>query len=314
MTTIWSYGFINLDIITQTIPEWPEQGISTWVDRMQFKIGGVALNPAAAVARLGGLPVGLIGYIGNDVPGQIVRQELKILGLDTTRLVVDDTLPTGTCIVAVHPDTERTFITCAGVNQRLQTEKISIEGLSEKDFFHVGGAGGLTNAPELLQEVQAQGATTSMDVSFDKSGQWWSRLAPVFPYLDIFLANALEADRLTGTNDPQQAVRKIAAAGPELVIVKLGREGAYLYTPTWEGYIQPFLVEAVDTTGAGDSFAGSLLYGLAKGWSIEQAATFANAVGALSTQTAGATEGVRSYAETLAFMATQNRLGDWDWA
>jgi sugar/nucleoside kinase (ribokinase family) len=170
MTTIWTYGFINLDIITQSVQQWPDYDGQIWVDNIDFKIGGVALNPAVTIAKLGSISAGLIGYIGDDPAGQIVRSELEKLGLNTSRLVTDHARPTGVCIVAVHPDAERSFIISSGANARLNSEEIAISGLTSGDFFHYGGAMILTGAQQLLKQVQAQGAMVSVDVSFDTSG------------------------------------------------------------------------------------------------------------------------------------------------
>lgn len=313
MPTIWSYGFINLDIIAQPVPHWPAHSGLVWVDRIDFKIGGVALNPAVTIAKLGGLPVGLIGYLGQDGAGQIIKNELATLGLDTSRLVTDATRPTGVCLVGVHPDTERSFIISAGANARLRAEPVSLAGLEAGDFFHLGGTASLADSQPLLEQARAQGLIISVDVAFDSSGQWWGRLAPLLPWIDIFMANALESEHLTGLTDPRAAAQKLAAAGPPCVVIKLGRAGCYLHSAAWHGYVAPFAIEAVDTTGAGDAFAGALLYGLAQDWPIEQAATLANAVGALSATVTGATEGVRGYADTLDFIKAQGRTGAWNW-
>jgi sugar/nucleoside kinase (ribokinase family) len=128
------------------------------------------------------------------------------------------------------------------------------------------------------------------------------------------MANADEARRLTGTTDPTGAVQKISTAGPDTVVIKLGRDGAYISAPSWQGHVEAFTVEAIDTTGAGDSFAGAFLFGLTRDWAVEQIATFANAVGALCTTQAGATEGIQTYAETIAFIEAQGRAGNWDWS
>ena len=313
MTTIWSYGYINLDIITQPVSHWPGPSGLVWVDNIDFKMGGVALNPAVTVAKLGGLAAGLIGYIGGDAAGQMIKAELEQLGLNTSRLIIDPSRPTGICIVAVHPDAERSFIISAGANAGLQAGNLDVSGLQPGDFFHIGGAISMAGRQTLLSQVRAQEAIVSVDVSFDSSGQWWSRLAPIFSAIDIFMANAFESERLTGASDPTQAARQVSAAGPSLVVIKLGQDGAYVFSSTWEGHLPSFEVEAVDTTGAGDAFAGALLYGLAKGWAIEQAALFANAVGALCTTAGGAAEGLRPYEETVAFIKAQKRADLWNW-
>jgi ribokinase len=313
MPTIWSYGYINLDIITQTVSHWPPHSELVWVDRIDLKPGGVALNPALAIAILGGVPAGLIGYIGADAAGRLLKEEIERLGLNTSRLVIDPAQPTGICIVGVHPDTERSFLISGGANRRLGRETFSLTGLSPGDFFHVGGAMSITDLATRLGQVRNQGLHISVDVAFDKAGDWWPRLAPLLPLTDIFMANAFESEQLTGSPDPARSAQILAGAGADLVIIKLGAAGCYLFNQSWRGLIPSFSVAAVDTTGAGDSFAGAFVYGLAKGWRAEQAATLANAVGALSTTMAGATTGLRAYPETIAFIREQGRAGAWQW-
>lgn len=313
LPTIWSYGYINLDIMTQTVNTWPEHAGLIWVDHIGFTLGGVAMNPAVTVAKLGGQPVGLIGYLGDDFAGQIIAQELRELGVNTARLKINPGQPTGICIVSVHPDGERSFILTAGANAKLLSEAGDLDNFSPGDYLHIGGALNIAHLPHTLQQVRHQKVIVSVDVSFDSTGRWWGRVSPLFPWVDIFMANAPETEQLTGTADPVRAAQILAAEGPKLVAIKLGGDGAYMLSPTWQGHVPPFAVAAVDTTGAGDSFAGSLLYGLARAWPVEQAATFANAVGALCTTQVGAATGIRNYAETVAFIKEHDRAGEWIW-
>ncbi len=313
LPTIWSYGYINLDIMTQTVDAWPEHAGLIWVDDIRFTLGGVAMNPAVTIAKLGGQPVGLIGYLGDDFAGQLISRELHGLSVNTSRLNVTPGQPSGICIVSVHPDGERSFILTAGANAKLLSEAGDLDNLSPGDYLHIGGALNIAHLPHTLQQVRRQQVIVSVDVSFDSTGRWWGRVAPLFPWVDIFMANAPETEQLTGTSDPVKAAQQLAAEGPQVVAIKLGRDGAYVLSPAWQGHLPPFTVQAVDTTGAGDSFAGALLYGLARGWPVEQAATLANAVGALCTSQLGATAGLRSYAETVAFIKAQGRAREWEW-
>jgi ribokinase len=91
--------------------------------------------------------------------------------------------------------------------------------------------------------------------------------------------------------------------GAASVILKLGNTGCAAFTPDGEFWVPAFEVEAVDTTGAGDCFVGGFLAALHRGRSWLEAARFANAVAALSVQKLGATAGLRSWAETEAWVA-----------
>jgi sugar/nucleoside kinase (ribokinase family) len=299
--------------MTHTVEQWPDHAGLIWVDQINFTLGGVALNPAVTIAKLGQTPVGLIGYLGDDLASQLINQELYKLGIITTRLKIRPGQSSGICIVSVHPDGERSFIITAGANANLLSETSDLDDIAPGDYLHIGGALNIVHLPQTLARVRQRQVIVSVDVSFDSTGRWWGRLAPFFPYIDIFMANASESEQLTGTTDPVLAAQKITAAGPPCVAIKLGSHGAYIFSPTWQGSVPPFRVTALDTTGAGDAFAGALLYGLTRGWPIEQAAILANAVGALCTTQIGATTGIPSYPEMVAFIHAQGRAGKWRW-
>ena len=89
------------------------------------------------------------------------------------------------------------------------------------------------------------------------------------------------------------------------MVVKLGRLGCQVQHAR-ESFVEPgFRVQALDTTGAGDCFAGGFIAALQRGFEFRQAARFANAVGALSVQSLGGTTGIRDFSDTLAWMADQ---------
>ena len=93
----------------------------------------------------------------------------------------------------------------------------------------------------------------------------------------------------------------------------MGNNGALIQSKDFCGIIPIFNVNAVDTTGAGDSFAAGFLFGLFNNWSIEQSAIFASAVGAKCVTAYGATTGIASYEETIKMIKSQSREADWNW-
>jgi ribokinase len=99
---------------------------------------------------------------------------------------------------------------------------------------------------------------------------------------------------LTGIAEPGSAVLRLRELGAGAVVIKLGAEGCLVAHDAGEISAPAFKVPVVDTTGAGDCFAGGFLAALGRDSSLEDAARFANAVAALSVRSLGATEGVRS--------------------
>jgi len=126
-------------------------------------------------------------------------------------------------------------------------------------------------------------------------------LAPSLPWADYALMNEEEARILTGRTEPEEAARVLRDLGANHVVIKLGRRGCWA-----DGVMVPgFEVDAIDTTGAGDCFSGGFVAALQRGLPIEEAARFANAVGALAVQKVGATAGVLDWDSTARWLATR---------
>jgi sugar/nucleoside kinase (ribokinase family) len=145
---------------------------------------------------------------------------------------------------------------------------------------------------------------TSMDLGWDSRGEWISVAGPCLPYVDLLFGNREEAQFLTGESDPLAAANALRGMGAGTVVVKLGAAGCAIYSAGLELRVPGFEVEAVDTTGAGDCFAGGFLAGLFYGANLEGAARLGNAAGALSVTRLGATEGLLGYKDTLRWMAS----------
>jgi sugar/nucleoside kinase (ribokinase family) len=143
----------------------------------------------------------------------------------------------------------------------------------------------------VMRRAKEAGLTTSIDTGWDSLGRWIEDLGPALPYTDILFANAAEAEMLGGAKD-------LRDHGVRDVIVKAGADGCFVNGER----VPAFSVEAVDSTGAGDCFAGAFLAGMHRGLSFTECARLANAVGAMNTEHLGATAGVRGYEETLAWM------------
>jgi len=155
---------------------------------------------------------------------------------------------------------------------------------------------------DLLRRAKEHGLTTALDTVWDATGKWMQTLGPCLPYADYFLPSLAEAQALTGRTDVQDVAAALRDAGVQTVALKLGEQGCYIQSSDGDLAVPAFQVEAVDGTGSGDAWDAGFLCGLLRGWDIERAARFANAVGALCVQAIGATAGVRSLEETEAFL------------
>jgi ribokinase len=188
--------------------------------------GGQAANTAAWLAAAGERPV-LVGRIGDDVLGREAERALHDGGVDC-RLTLDRERPTGTCVVLVSADGERTMMPDAGANDALAPGDISDELLIEGAHLHVAGYallrdGSRAAARSAIERARERGIVVSVDPSSA------ALLSPAFLELaegaGLLVPNAAEATALTGERDPERAGRLLAERIPE-VVVTLGAAGA----------------------------------------------------------------------------------------
>ena len=260
--------------------------------RIEFGYGGSAANVSAwaALARGAGAPPLLAGRIGADDRGRAAEAELRAVGVDT-RLAVDPERPTGTCVVLVGPDGERSMVPDAGANDRLAQGDLPDDVLAEGAHLHLTGYTLVRDGSRAAgRSAIARAREHGMSVSVDPSSA--ALLSPAF--LDelegvrLLLPNAEEAVVLSGEEDAEQAALELAARVPE-VVVTLGAGGA-LWTDGKDVVRRGAEREAmaIDSTGAGDAFAAGFLIARLSGADPEEALRGGCRLAAVAVRTPGA--------------------------
>jgi sugar/nucleoside kinase (ribokinase family) len=256
---------------------------------IRFGGGGSAANTAAWLAAAGAEPV-LVGCIGDDERGRAARGELVAGGVDA-RLAVDPELPTGTCLVLVGPDGERTMVPDAGANDTLSDADLPSDLLQPGDHLHVAGyallrSGSRPAARAGIEQALKVGLNVSVDPSSSAllSAEFLDHAAGAH----LLLPNTSEAHALTGHSEPDRAARALAERFRE-VVVTLGAEGA-LWTDGDEVVrVEAEPVAAVeDSTGAGDAFAAGFLSARKAGMPTAEALTAGCKLAARAVTRAGA--------------------------
>jgi sugar/nucleoside kinase (ribokinase family) len=241
--------------------------------------GGSAANSAAWLAGEG-VTTKFVGVVGDDELGSYAIRLLSAAGVEV-RVRVDDTEPTGTCVVLVGPDGERTMVPDAGANLTLAEADLAAVPLAGA-HLHLSGYPLLRPptrevALALLRRARDAGASTSVDAA---SAGPIADCGPVtvvgwLAGVDVLLCNADEAAVLAGApsdDDPARTASVLATLTGALVVIKLGADGALACDAAGDAVRVPALpVEVVDTTGAGDAFAAGYLTGYLAGESTEQA-------------------------------------------
>jgi sugar/nucleoside kinase (ribokinase family) len=272
------------------------------IDGAHLTVGGSGAIVACGGARLG-LRVAFCGVVGDDHFGRYMRDELDRRGVDVSGLVVDPTRSTGLTVVLARSE-DRAILTHEGTIGDLRAELIDPELLRAAGHVHVASyflqRRLAPNLPTLFERVRANGATTSLDPNWDPSERWNGGMRGLLSHTDVFLPNATEAVHIAGTASFDEAVIALAASAG-LVVAKAGSDGAVAARGDEFVRAPAPAVDAVDTTGAGDSFDAGFLVSWLAGDPLERALAIANACGGLSTRALGGVDAQPTIDEALSF-------------
>jgi sugar/nucleoside kinase (ribokinase family) len=260
-----------------------------------FDSGGSAANTCATVGRLGGRAI-YCGQVGDDQMGQLYASLLeRACGSHALRISSSDA--TGKCLSLISArDAERTMITDLGAAVRLPELGAYSGVLQRTRIAHFEGYT-LLDGPmrqvvlEAMEVAHRAGARVSLDVSdpFVVVQVRDLLLTIAEQWLDVLFLNAEEARMLAPGLEAEDACAHIAATfGVRTVALKRGAVGSIVSNDGELIHVDAVRVHAIDTTGAGDAYAGGYLFGLARGWPAAQCGKLASAVAALAVAQIGA--------------------------
>jgi sugar/nucleoside kinase (ribokinase family) len=297
-------GELNLDLIFYGVPEELPPERELLADGMRLTLGSSSAIFAHNLSILGAR-VGFQSKIGKDMLGEIALERLRAGGVDVSQVRPSaHATQTGLTLILQHR-AWRNMITYPGTIFELMVEDLNFSYLSDSRHFHLSSfylqRGLRPHYLELFQRIKSAGLTVSLDSNDDPDDQWKEGLDQVLPYVDVFLPNAREAQKITGAGDVEGAIRRLAQKVP-VVVVKLGAEGAVAQRGR-ERFASPAVkVEAVDAVGAGDSFDAGFVSQYIRGADLPTCLAYGNLAGAFSTTQPGGTEAFRdreSWAEFL---------------
>ena len=282
-------GNLNIDLIVRGVPDLPRWGQEVAGTSHVAASAGQAGYLALALARLG-TAVGVVANVGDDAFGRQIVDDLRRAGVDT-RAVETAAGATGISVGIVRADGERAFVSdFASLGDfDLALVERHWDVVAAADVVALVGQCCLPRitpavARHILGRARAAGKTTVLDTGWDPAGWPPETVAGVRALLAevrVFLPNRDEAAALTGTDDPAAAARLLLADGPEIVVVKSGADGSLAVTRETEVALPALPVEVRDAVGAGDTFDGGFLHGLARGWPLERSLAFGNAAAAI---------------------------------
>jgi sugar/nucleoside kinase (ribokinase family) len=236
--------------------------------------GGSACNTVVGVAALGG-SAAYAGKTASDDLGRFYVDDLRKVGVSVP--VPPGQGSTGTSVILITPDAQRTMLTHLGISTTLSPTDLPEQEIAKSEYLYVEGylfPGDSTRAAalraiEIAKQRRVKVALTISDpfvVNLQRDLFWQLIEGPV----DLLFANLEEARALTGDHDPIEAARKIHRHATNVALT-LGKDGSILMHGDQVFPIEGVETTAVDTTGAGDMYAAGVLYGLTHGMSWKQA-------------------------------------------
>ncbi|MEV6615632.1 ribokinase [Streptomyces sp. NPDC051051] len=292
-------GSANADLVIG-VERRPAAGETVLGSDLAVHPGGKGANQAVAAARLGARTA-LLARIGDDAYGRLLLDSQRAAGVDTVGVLVGGA-PTGVALITVDPSGDNSIVVSPGANGRLTPQDVR----AAAGLFHASRvvSAQLEIPLETVVEVVRNLAPDNRFVLNPSPPR--PLPAEVLAACDPLIVNEHEAKVIlgeTGTGDavaddrPEEWARLLLAKGPKSVVVTLGAEGALVASAEGVERVAAVKVDAVDTTGAGDSFTAALAWKLGAGVPLAEAAAYAARVGAVAVTRRGAQESFPTAAE-----------------
>ncbi|HRP02025.1 MAG TPA: adenosine kinase [Candidatus Kapabacteria bacterium] len=247
--------------------------------KLKYMSGGSAANSIIAYAQLGG-KAAYNTFLGDDKLGGFYADEFNVLGIQLNAGRTNS-MQTGTCIVLITPDSERTMLTNLAATSLFNTENIKEDLIKKSEWIYIEGyhfsqqlsSDAVFKATELSKKHNTKISVTFSDTFI--TDVFRDNLMKVAKNADLIFCNNVEAMNFAKTDSLDKAINFLDSLVPNYAIT-LGAEGSII---KWNGKIyniKPYKANLVDTTGAGDMYAGTFLYSMIKGDNIEKAGSLAS--------------------------------------
>ncbi len=281
-------GSINMDWVVRC-GSLPTPGQTVSAESLDAVCGGKGANQAVAAARAGGL-VQMIGRVGDDDIGQrllknLKQQDVGHQGVQTTRGCTS-----GVAVVAVEQSGENSILLVAGANAHMNAaDVLQFQTLIQNGDVLLLQLEIPTAAVLAAMEIAGRAGVRCILDPAPVAGDWTDELLQV----DLICPNQTEAAAITGMSvetidDATAAARRLHQRGARHVIITLGHRGSVVWTDGKGHHLPANRVKPVDTTAAGDSFAGALAVRWAETDDLIESVQFASAAGAITATGRGA--------------------------
>ncbi len=301
MARVVVVGSANMDMVVRA-PRIPRPGETVVGSQFVMVPGGKGANQAVAAARLGA-HVTFVARVGNDLFGHHNLEGYEAEGIDCRFIVQDEETPSGVALIAVDAEGQNAIVVAPGANTRLTPEDVerAEEAIAKADVV-------LTQL-----EVPIPTVTRAAEMAHKHGKRLILNPAPapsqpltedLLRYVNVLTPNETEAQTICNAPSyasPEALGQSLRSLGVPVVIITLGSEGVLIQDDSGMRRMPAYPVQAIDTTAAGDAFAGALAVAMAEGKGVETAVQFAQRVAALSVTRLGAQPSLPYRAEVETF-------------
>jgi len=301
---ILDVGSINMDLVVRA-QRFPVAGETLRGEGFKLVPGGKGSNQAVAASRLGGT-VKMIGRVGADTFGPALKKTLEDAGVDAAEVKPDPNAATGVAFIILDAAGQNSIIIAQGANLTVLPQDLHTLGKLFDD----------SNVLLLQLEIPMESVVEAVKMAKERGVKVVLDAGPPTPLskelikqIDVLSPNETEASALLGrevaptAEDAEKAAKELLARGAGAVVFKLGERGCLVVTKDEVVHLPSYIVEVVDTTGAGDAFTAALAVALGEGKSLREASVFASAAGALAVTKFGAQPSMPARAEVERFLA-----------
>lgn len=287
MVDVVGFGALNFDRLFK-VEKIAESGTEVNVIDEKGSPGGSAANTIYGLAKLG-IGCGFVGAAGDDSEGRSILDDFKEVGVDTSQIRVVEEARTGIVIGFVDDKGERALYVSPGANSRIRKEDVDMDYLGNCKIVHMSSF--VDQEQFEIQREICESLAGRVRISicpgalYSRKGM--NQLEPILGCSDIVFLNGKEMEELTG-KPYVEGSRDLLELTQGIVAVTLGKEGCYVMDKEGEYTVPSEPKEAVDTTGAGDSFATGFLYGILSNKNPEQCGRIGNIVASKCIESIGA--------------------------
>ena len=286
------FGALNVDKLFR-VNRLAKAEEESFIEDYSETCGGSAANTAIGLTRLG-RKVGFIGKVGCDREGDLLLKDFHDEGVDTAGTIRAEQGKSGSVMGFVDKKGARALYVDSGVNDTITLDDVNTRYASRAQFLHLTSFVGETSFQTQKRLLDA--LPENVKVSFDPGALYarkgYAAVEPILRKTYVLMPNAIEIKLLTGKLDYCQAADLMVGQGVKIVAVKLGANGCYVTDGRERHLIEPFNVQVVDTTGAGDAFCAGFLYGLINEKSLEECGRLGNLVASRCIMQMGARAGL----------------------